>query len=504
MDLNLAGRTVLITGGSKGIGLGCAKRFASEGCNLVLAARSADQLETAADTIRKSAQVNVQTLALDLSQQAARDRLVASHPEIDVLVNNAGAIPGGDIFAVDDKAWREGWELKVFGYVNLTRAYFTLMKERKRGVIINICGAGGETMSFGYVAGAAGNASLMAFSRAMGGTSTDFGVRILAVNPGPVETDRVVYLAKQRASAAGDESKWRQSFARMPYGRPAMTDEIAPMVVFLASDLSRYISGTVVTIDGGLQYKIAEVAMPFAKTHDGVKLHYESAGNGPPIIFVHELAGTWHSFAPQIAALKARYRCIAYNARGYPPSDVPPSVESYSQDLAASDIGAVMDAAGARCGACDGRLDGLGRGAAIRAQSAGARPLGHSLQHRQRLRREARRIPRRDGGARPLRRGERHGGGGGKFRQLAEPAQAQGQEPGALCRFRRRDRGAVGARHHQHDARRAEPPPAALRAQGGDRGAQGCRRSSSSAPRTRPASSRAGSSRILCRARGSR
>jgi pimeloyl-ACP methyl ester carboxylesterase len=96
----------------------------------------------------------------------------------------------------------------------------------------------------------------------------------------------------------------------------------------------------------GCSIAIAEVPMPFAKTHDGVKLHYESEGQGPPIIFVHELAGTWHSFAPQIAALKSRYRCIAYNARGYPSSDVAPSVESYSQDFAASDIGAVMEAAG--------------------------------------------------------------------------------------------------------------------------------------------------------------
>ena len=88
----------------------------------------------------------------------------------------------------------------------------------------------------------------------MGGTSLDWGVRVLAVNPGPVETDRVVYLAKQRAASQGDESRWRDDFKRMPYGRPADVDEIAPMVVFLASDLSRYVSGTVVTIDGGLQH----------------------------------------------------------------------------------------------------------------------------------------------------------------------------------------------------------------------------------------------------------
>ncbi len=255
MDLHLAGRTVLITGGSKGIGFGCARQFAAEGCNLVLASRSKDQLEASAETIRKSAQVDVRTMALDLSQQGARDRLVAEHPDIDILVNNAGAIPGGDIFAVDDKAWREGWELKVFGYVNLTRAYFMRFRERKRGVIINICGAGGETMSFGYVAGAAGNASLMAFSRSMGSHSIDYGIRVVAVNPGPVETDRIVTLAKQRWRAKGDESRWREDFSRMPYGRPAHVDEIAPMVVFLASDRANYVSGTVVTLDGGLLHR---------------------------------------------------------------------------------------------------------------------------------------------------------------------------------------------------------------------------------------------------------
>jgi NAD(P)-dependent dehydrogenase (short-subunit alcohol dehydrogenase family) len=258
MDLHLAGRSVLITGGSKGIGLGLARGFAAEGCDLVLVSRTKVALEDAADTIRRAAQVQVRTLALDLADQAQRDRLVAEAPDIDILVNNAGAIPGGDIASVDDAAWRKGWELKVFGYVNLTRAYFARMKARGRGVIINICGAGGETLSPGYIAGAAGNASLMAFSRALGGTSIDFGIRVVAVNPGPVETDRIVYLAKERAKRVlGDESRWQEHFTRMPYGRAAKVEEIAPMVVFLASDRANYISGTVVTIDGGIAHRHA-------------------------------------------------------------------------------------------------------------------------------------------------------------------------------------------------------------------------------------------------------
>jgi len=253
MDLHLAGRSALITGASKGIGLSVAECFAAEGVNLVLAARSKELLDQHAAEIRAKWKVKVDTMAMDLSDQAHRDKLVASFPDVDILINNAGAIPGGTIFEVDDKAWRAGWDLKVFGYVNLTRSYFRLMSERKRGVIICICGLGGEKLDFGYIAGAAGNASLMAFARAMGGRSVDHGVRVLAVNPGPVLTDRTVYLGKIRAKRElGDETRYTESFKHMPYQRPATVDEVAPMVVFLASDHSNYISGTVVTIDGGI------------------------------------------------------------------------------------------------------------------------------------------------------------------------------------------------------------------------------------------------------------
>jgi len=252
MDLKLTGRTALITGASKGIGAGIAQWFAQEGVNVVLVARSADLLQQVANGIRSKHQVNVQTMAADLSDPAARDKVFKAFPDIDVLINNAGAIPGGSIEDVDEKAWRTGWELKVYGYVGMTRLYVARMKEKRRGVIINICGAGGERLTYGYIAGAAGNAGLMAFSRAMGGASPSYGVRVLAINPGPVATARQEYLARQRASKTGDESKWKDAYAKMPFGRPATVDEVAATAVFMASDLSGYTSGTVVTIDGGL------------------------------------------------------------------------------------------------------------------------------------------------------------------------------------------------------------------------------------------------------------
>ncbi len=256
MDLKLSGRTALVTGSSKGIGLSVAQWFAREGVNVCLVARSAALLEKEAAAIGKETGVAVRMLAADLSDAAAREFVAGTFPDIDILVNNAGAIPGGSLDDVEEPAWRAGWDLKVYGYVGLTRLYLRKMTARQRGVIVNIIGLGGERLDATYIAGAVGNAGLMAFTRAIGGSSTAFGVRVVGVNPGPVLTDRVEVLGRTRAATLyGDESRWRESFARMPFGRPASCDEIAATVVFLASDLCSYTSGTIVTIDGGLAHR---------------------------------------------------------------------------------------------------------------------------------------------------------------------------------------------------------------------------------------------------------
>jgi 3-oxoacyl-[acyl-carrier protein] reductase len=256
MDLKLSGRTALVTGSSKGIGLAVAQWFAREGVSVCLVARTAELLQKEGAAIGKAAGVPVRTLAADLADAAAREKVFKTFPDVDIVVNNAGAIPGGSLHDVDEPAWRAGWDLKVFGYVGLTRHYLKTMKQRRRGVIINIIGLGGERLDATYIAGAMGNAGLMAFTRAIGGTSTEFGVRVVGVNPGPVLTDRVEVLGRKRAATLyGDENRWKESFAKMPYGRPATCDEIAATVVFLASDLCSYTSGTIITIDGGLAHR---------------------------------------------------------------------------------------------------------------------------------------------------------------------------------------------------------------------------------------------------------
>src|SRR6185437_908047 len=252
MDLKLAGKRALITGGSKGIGRATAQVLADEGCDLILVARDQGALDAAAAGIRAQRQVNVRTIAADLSSDAAVRSVAAQAGELDILVNNAGAIPPGDVLSVDDAKWRQAWDLKVFGYISFCRVMYERMKARRSGVIINVIGAAGEKFPTNYIAGAAGNASLMAFTRALGKGAPADGLRVVAINPGPVETDRLIMLRRAEAQEKfGDPERWRELTKSMPFGRAASPAEIGIAVAFLASPVSGYTTGTVLTIDGG-------------------------------------------------------------------------------------------------------------------------------------------------------------------------------------------------------------------------------------------------------------
>lgn len=253
MKLDLEGKSVLVTGASKGIGLATAQAFAREGCALHLAARSAELLEAARASIVAECSVPVTTYAMDLSSDAQMRDLAAKAGVVDILVNNAGDIPSGPLDAVDDAALRRGFDLKVFGYISLTRALYAKMCERGSGVIVNDIGNSGENWDARYIMGSTGNAALMSFTRALGGVSLDHGVRVVGVNPGPVATDRMVKLMKRRAhDLYGDENRWQELHKMYPGGRPATAEEVADLMVFLASPRAGYITGTIVTIDGGI------------------------------------------------------------------------------------------------------------------------------------------------------------------------------------------------------------------------------------------------------------
>ncbi len=253
MDLNLRGRTALVTGGSKGIGLAIAKSLAAEGCHLHLAARTASELDKVADEIRARHAVAVTTHPADLADGAQVRRVAAACREVDILVNSAGGIPRGTLIEIDEEKWRRSWDLKVFGCINLTREIYGPMCQRGQGVIINIVGLSGDRPDAYYIAGSSANAALIMFSRSLGGDSIRYGVRVVAVNPGPVETEKHIRDTERLAQERfGDKARWRDVMAGLPMKRAARPEEVSNMVVFLASDHASYISGSAVTIDGGL------------------------------------------------------------------------------------------------------------------------------------------------------------------------------------------------------------------------------------------------------------
>ena len=240
MDLQLKGKAVLVTGGSKGIGLACAKAFAAEGCRVHLASRNPERLAEAARTLGNGAKAH----AVDLRDSAALKKLAADCGDVDVLVNNAGDIPGGTLEGLDEAKWRHAWELKVFGYVNLTREIYGRMKARKSGVIVNVIGMAAEHPSFEYICGATANAGLANFTRALGKGYAQNGVRVVGVHPPSTRTDRIITLMKAQAKAKfGDENRYEELM-----GNVIEPEQVGDAVCFLASPRAGQLSGVVLNL----------------------------------------------------------------------------------------------------------------------------------------------------------------------------------------------------------------------------------------------------------------
>lgn len=252
MNMNLAGKVAVVTGASKGIGLATAEQLAAEGCDLCLVARSRDRLESAATHIRTTYGVAVTAVAVTIGSDESFPQIRNACPSPDILVNNAGEIPPGTIEDLDIEAWHRAWQSKVFGYINLTSAYFPTFKAKRSGVVVNVLGIAGDVLDGNLIAVSTGNAALSAFTRALGAWSTQFGVRVVGVNPGPVSTDRMIGIQKKKAQLKlGDEARWTEALANFSFGRAATPEEIARAIVFLASPISAYTSGAILTIDGG-------------------------------------------------------------------------------------------------------------------------------------------------------------------------------------------------------------------------------------------------------------
>ncbi|CAM3684547.1 Short-chain dehydrogenase [Bordetella sputigena] len=254
MELGLKGKSALITGGSKGIGLATAHSFAREGvATLHLAARSEEGLAAARAALTATYDVIVHIHPMDLAVNENALALARRCADVDILVNNAADSAAGPLHKLSDQIWRDSLDMKIFSYVTLSRELYAHMKRRGGGVIVNDIGNSGENPDADYIVGTTGNAAMMAFTRALGGRSLDDGIRVVGVNPGPVATDRMVKLMKRRAlDWYDDESRWEELFDKYPGKRPASAEEVGDLIVWLASERAGYITGTIVTIDGGI------------------------------------------------------------------------------------------------------------------------------------------------------------------------------------------------------------------------------------------------------------
>jgi len=257
MDMQLQGRRVLVTGGSKGIGLACAEAFAAEGCDVALVSRDPGALAAAADKVRATRQIRVETLAADLSRDEERERVHAAFPDIDILVNNAGAIPSGRLQDIPMTRWKQAWDLKVLGYIHMCQLYLPGMEARGAGAIVNIIGMAGRAPRANYIAGGAGNAALIAFTSAIGAAAQATGVKVVGINPAVTKTDRMLTQARTNAKLKfGDEERWADTLTNLPFSRPIEPQEIADLAVFLASPRGHYVNGTVVDVDGGGMFRV--------------------------------------------------------------------------------------------------------------------------------------------------------------------------------------------------------------------------------------------------------
>jgi NAD(P)-dependent dehydrogenase (short-subunit alcohol dehydrogenase family) len=251
MQLGFANKIVLVCGGSKGIGLAAAKQFAAEGARVAITSRSESNLKAATDLVG-----GVRAFAGDLSREdqslGVLETVEAQMGPIDIAVNCAGAAKRLTPAELTPQGWRNAMDAKFFSYINVIDPLIKRMAARRSGIIVNIIGNGGKVAAPTHIAGGAANAALMLATVGLAAAYAPYGVRVIGINPGLTETDRVAAGLRAEAAHAGqpEEVVQAERLKSIPLGRMASPEEIANAILFVASDKASYLTGVNITMDG--------------------------------------------------------------------------------------------------------------------------------------------------------------------------------------------------------------------------------------------------------------
>ena len=266
MDLQLNGKVALVTGGSEGIGKGIARVLAREGVDVAICARRKDVLDNAADEIRRETGRKVVAIPADLTKREDAENFVQGAVRqlgrVDILVNNAGSAPGGVIETIDEDGWLQGLQLKFMGYVRCLKATLPIMRKQGGGRVVNLIGNDGVKESYWEIVPGACNAAGQNLTKALAGQYGKFNISFVAVNPGPVRTERWSGLVKamSRDMKIPYEEADQLAPRSIPLGRIAEVEEVANLVAYLASPLAHFVNGSMIEIDGGQQKPLMDAA----------------------------------------------------------------------------------------------------------------------------------------------------------------------------------------------------------------------------------------------------
>jgi NAD(P)-dependent dehydrogenase (short-subunit alcohol dehydrogenase family) len=257
VDLQLKGKTALITGGSEGIGRAIAMALANEGVDIAICARRKEPLEAAAVEISKATGRKVVPITADLTKDADAANFVKSAAQalgrVDIMINNAGSAPGGVIETLSESDWEQALQLKFMGYVRCLRHALPIMVKQGQGRVVNLIGNDGVKPSYWEIAPGAANAAGQNLTKSLAGQYGKHGISFVAVNPGPVRTERWAGLVKamSRDMKISYEEADTLAPSSIPMGRIAEASEVANLVAMMASPLTHYVNGTMIEIDGG-------------------------------------------------------------------------------------------------------------------------------------------------------------------------------------------------------------------------------------------------------------